>query len=214
METVAWSLTGIPFYIADTYLTKMNILKPYYLLHALHNLLVIYLTYNDVINTYTNFTELNTYSVNYNVTALVVSFHLYHIAKYRNTIRYDDWLHHILMIGVAIPIGLVITNKTTFMSYSLFWTTGLPGSISYIALFFERNYWIEQHTEKKINTWINVWVRSPGCISLLILTLVYFNSIEKEKDIFKVLPSLLVYWNGQYFMDQTVRDYAKRYSLT
>jgi hypothetical protein len=216
MDIIAWACTGIPFYILDTELTKRNIQKPYYLLHVLHNILIMYLTYTDVINTYTDFHTLDTYRVNYNVPALVVSFHMYHIVKYYTSLRYDDWIHHISMIGLAIPLGLLVTDTTTFMSYSLFWTTGFPGAISYFSLFLERNDLIQRQTEKKINTWMNVWVRSPGCISVFILTLVYFSSLERETtiyDILKLIPSGLVYWNGQYFMEQAVKDYNIRYRL-
>jgi hypothetical protein len=113
------------------------------------------------------------------------------------------------MIGVAIPLGLYVTSQTTLMSYSLFWATGFPGGISYISLFMNRNFLISQMTEKAINTWINVWIRAPGCISLAVLTLVYVSSNEKG-NVIGLLPGLLMYWNGQYFMQQTVMDYAIR----
>lgn len=210
MDITICMLGGIPFYIADYILTKMKINSPYYILHVIHNMIVVYLTWEDMKKTYTDFHNLEEYGVNYSVPALVVSFHIYHMIKYVKKMRYIDWLHHILMIGVAIPIGLVATEKTTLMSNSLFWSTGLPGSISYFFLFLNRNGIISQIMEKKINTWMNVWIRSPGCVSVLILSLVQLGSSKEEMRWIGILPAILMYWNGQYFMNQTVEDYTIR----
>ena len=42
--------------------------------------------------------------------------------------------HHILMIGIALPIGWFVDSKS-LLGYSLFFTTGLPGGIDYFLLF-------------------------------------------------------------------------------
>jgi len=99
------------------------------------------------------------------------------------------------------------------MGYSLFFATGLPGAISYFSLFLQRNDLIQRMTEKIINTWINVWIRAPGCVSHATLTLVWIFSSESDDNWRKlagILPAILMYWNGQYFMRQAVEDYGKR----
>lgn len=213
MNLILSLFSGIPFYILDIILTFMKLNKPYYLLHVIHNIFIVNMSYNDVIATITDFHNLDKYSIDYSIPAFVVSFHLYHIMRYRESLRYDDWLHHGLMVGIAIPVGLLITSKTTLMSYSLFWSTGLPGAISYFSLFLQRNYWISSEREKAINTWMNVWIRSPGCVSLAILTLTHALSkgLPGLYEIISILPAALMYWNGQYFMQQAVIDYAHRF---
>ncbi len=113
------------------------------------------------------------------------------------------------MIGVAIPIG-VTYNSHTFMGFSFFFTTGLPGFIDYTALALVRNGRLARTTEKAINNYINVWIRSPGCIALavLMLTFVLETNWSGWQKAFALIPGALTYWNGQYFMHQVVRDYA------
>jgi hypothetical protein len=208
-----YALTFFPFCGLDYLLTLCNIGSPYYLLHTLHNIGIMYLTYEDVEHTLTNFHSLESYEVNTNAATLVVAFHLYHVVMYRNKLKYDDILHHVLMIAFAIPIGLLASSTTPLMGYSLFFATGLPGAISYFSLFLQRNDLIQRMTEKIINTWINVWIRAPGCVSHATLTLVWIFSSESDDNWRKlagILPAILMYWNGQYFMRQAVEDYGKR----
>jgi hypothetical protein len=138
----------------------------------------------------------------------VFALHLYHIALYWRKFRFDDWLHHILMIGVALPIGAYVDSKS-LLGYSLFFTTGLPGGIDYFLLFLTRNNWLNKNYEKNINSWLNTWIRSPGCISHATLSLVLTHSecLQYSLDWWLgVCVSFLTYWNGQYFMKQVVEN--------
>jgi hypothetical protein len=211
MEWV-YLLTFFPFCAADWVLTKAGFTSPYYLLHALHNAGIVALTWPDVVASLTDMYKWDTYTINSNAVALVISLHLYHIARYTKTLKFDDWLHHILMIGVAVPIGIAFPF-TPLMGYSLFFSTGLPGGISYFALFLQRNGWLDRMIEKRINTTLGVWIRSPGCVSHATLAAAWalstpdFTYVEKAVAL---VPAFLLYWNGQYFMQQAVADLAKR----
>ena len=68
--------------------------------------------------------------------------------------------------------------------------------------------------DEKCNNYINLWVRSPGCTAHSVLTIVVvMNSNEgtfSEYDkMIALLTSLLVYWNGIYFMNQVVVNYSE-----
>jgi hypothetical protein len=206
-------LAFFPFCLADWALAKANVASPYYLLHAIHNAAIVALTWSDVVNTLTDVHNLTQYTLNTNAVALVLSLHAYHIVRYYKTMKYDDWLHHFLMIGIATPIGIAMPI-TPLMGYSIFFSTGLPGAISYFALFLQRNGRIERMTEKTINTALNVWVRSPGCISHATLTVAWilssYSNFETLVLCYAFIPPVLLYWNGQYFMQQAVRDLAQR----
>jgi hypothetical protein len=205
-------LTVIPFYAVDWALTAVGVVSPYYLLHALHNAAVVALTWPDVVATVTDVHGLAAYDANVGAAALVTGLHVYHIAKYRDSLRYDDWLHHALMIGVCIPTGLAFPT-TPLMGYALFFTTGLPGGISYATLFLQRNGWLGRLTEKRVNTAMNVWIRAPGCASLAAYVIAHSLS-SPAPDVWGVtlssLAAALVAWNGQYFMQQAVADLARR----
>jgi hypothetical protein len=164
----------------------------------------------DVYTTFTDLHGLDKYPTNYLAVQLCVALHLYHIALYWTKFRLDDWLHHGLMIGVAIPMGLAV-EAHTLIGFSLFFTTGLPGGIDYALLFLVRNNLLQKNTEKSINTFLNVWVRSPGCMAMAALTLAcrLSNPVDLFTTTLSVIPALLNYWNGQYFMQQVVTDYAR-----
>lgn len=192
--------------------------NPYYLVHAIHNGFIVYYTLPDVINTITDYRNLHTYPTNMTAILLCFALHIYHTALYYKKFRYDDWLHHILMIGFALPIPLFYESHT-LIGYSLFFTTGLPGGIDYTLLFAVRNGLINKMTEKKINSWLNTWIRSPGCIShAVIVAITLFSKYKNPLSIdflLQLMPAILVFWNGQYFMKQVVEDYAiQRYQIT
>jgi hypothetical protein len=180
----------------------------YYLLHSLHNGVIIYLTGQEVINTLTDFNYILSSSKNMLALECVFALHLYHLAIYWRKFRMDDWLHHILMIGIALPIGW-IANSKSLLGYSLFFTTGLPGGIDYALLFLNRNNWLNRNTEKAINAWLNTWIRSPGCISHATLTLML---ISVDTIMFSymwwygIIAATLTFWNGQYFMRQIIEN--------
>lgn len=204
--------TLIPlFCIADKGLTAIGAQNPYYLVHAVHNVHIVRLTWPDVVSTFTDFHGLAFYPINYEAVWAVVALHLYHCILYWRKFRPDDWLHHILMIGVAIPIGLS-TASSTLMGYSLFFTTGLPGGIDYFLLFLVRNGFLARAHEKRVNTWLNVWIRSPGAVSHAALVTAAVLSQEGMNPWWSavcLVPAALTYWNGQYFMQQVVRDWAR-----
>lgn len=185
--------------------------NPYYLVHAVHNAMIVYFTAPDVLNTITDYKHIETYPTNMVAICLCFALHLYHTIMYYNKFRFDDWLHHILMIGLALPVPLFY-EAHTLIGYSLFFTTGLPGGIDYLLLFGVRNGWIHRYTEKKINAWLNIWIRSPGCISHTAITCMSLYSLSIEPWSFdfcvQLMPALLVFWNGQYFMRQVVEDNA------
>tara|TARA_B110000977_G_C11085234_1_gene494441 strand:+ start:3318 stop:4010 length:693 start_codon:yes stop_codon:yes gene_type:complete len=203
-------ITTLSLVLFDKYLPN-KIKGKYYLSHAVINLLVVCLSYSDMISSYTNLQESINKKSNYLPTMLVYGLHFYHIISYFNKLRYDDWLHHILMVVVALPLGGMV-NSGTLLNHSLFFLCGLPGLIDYIMLFLVRNKYINKMTEKKYNKFINLWLRAPGCIAHSVLTLVSFlkykkNTATKFEYFAAMLTSLLVYWNGIYFMEQVVSDY-------
>jgi hypothetical protein len=115
------------------------------------------------------------------------------------------------MIGVAIPLGLSLP-ASTLLGFSFFFSTGLPGGIDYALLFLARNGLLQRNTEKRINAWLNVWIRSPGCVAnaTLIAAYLFSNGSGPLAVAAGLVPAALMYWNGQYFMRQIVEDYALR----
>lgn len=208
-ELTTISIIFSSFCLTDRLLTKYTKLDGiYYLLHFVHNGIIVYLTYYDVVNTLFNFESIFTSTKNVQALEFVFALHLYHLALYWQKFRFDDWLHHILMIGIALPIGSFVESRS-LMGYNLFFTTGLPGGIDYFLLFLTRNNWLNKNYEKEINAWLNTWIRSPGCISHVVLTLAYSSIITPTYSTnwwLSILVASLTFWNGQYFMRQIVEN--------
>lgn len=200
-------MISVGFSAMDSLLAKIGLQGVYYGVHAIHNGIITLTTLPDVVYTITNYTSVATYPTNYLAVELCAALHLYHTVFYWRKFRVDDWLHHILMVGVALPVGAAVPAGS-LLGYSLFFTTGLPGGIDYCLLFLNRNGLLSKEIQKRVNCWIQVWVRSPGCISHAALALVYF--FAKSNTAFVLYGGLLVaylnYWNGQYFMRQVVLD--------
>ena len=206
------SLSG--FTCLDFALQRTNVQGIYYFVHALHNALIVYTTLDDVILSFTTPQEkLISLPSNTTAIAFVFALHVYHILMYWKKFRYDDWLHHSLMIGIALPIGCILPAGP-LMGMSLFFTTGLPGGLDYVFLFAVRNGKLNPLTEKRINSFMNVWIRAPGAIAqgalTLALTLQQRIFVEESITWLAYVPAVLNYWNGCYFMEQVVTDYTRR----
>jgi hypothetical protein len=197
------------FYSCDILLNYTNLQGIYYLIHTFHNALIVYSTYNDVLISFTDLQNISSYPINYEATSLVFALHFYHIIRYWNKLNFEDWLHHITMIFIALPLAIAL-EAGPFLGFSLFFTTGLPGGINYFFLFLVRNGWMPRLTEKGINHTIQVWIRSPGCVGQAMISLAYIFSFDTSlwMKLFGSLSSLLVLWNGQYFMDRVVSNWA------
>lgn len=200
------------FYAMDAAL--MNLEGKYYAVHALHNAAIVWSTGPEVLQTLTDFSSVAAAPTNFHALQLCFALHFYHIAKYYKKFRADDWLHHILMIGIALPIGGVV-HGGTLLGYSLFFTTGLPGGIDYVLLFLTRNGWLHRDIEKRANVWMNVWIRSPGTASLAALVLAHASTQTHALTPWNygaaVVTAALNFWNGQYFMQQVVLDAGQRH---
>lgn len=214
----------IPLYIAlftgifcgvDHFLTtKTRLQGIYYLLHAIHNAAIVATTWKEVSLCLMDFNGIAASPTNYLAIELVFALHFYHIIMYYKKFRFDDWLHHGLMIGIALPIGTFL-NSGALLGFSLFFTTGLPGGIDYAMLFLTRNMWLPREAEKQINTFLNTWIRSPGCAAQAALTLAFLSTqkgLLPQTHVWGAVASaFLNYWNGQYFMSQVVYDAGLRH---
>lgn len=193
------------FILFDYYFSNFN--GVYYLTHSFCNLLIVLLTYSDVLTIYSNPNTILEMSNSDIAACLTYGLHFYHLIWYFKKLRFDDWLHHILMIFIALPIASYF-GPTRILGHSLFYTTGLPGMIDYLLLFLVRNNYINRLIEKSINRYLNIWIRCPGCIIHGFLTIMYISNIYSVLDrILALITGILVYWNGIYFMDQIVGNY-------
>lgn len=207
VNIVAILLNTQVFKAIDTIIVSERLRKPYYAVHVIHNLLIVSLTAPDVWNSFAHFNTLHTIHQNDLATILCYALHLYHVMYYWRVFRFDDWLHHGLMVGIALPLAQQL-RAGPLLGANLFFTTGLPGAISYGLLFANRNGWIDNLTAKRWNAATNVWIRAPGCVvqaTLTLLTICTMQRVSTDQIIATVLITALTAWNGLYFMQQSIR---------
>jgi hypothetical protein len=208
LTMIAIALNTQIFHGMDTIIVQAGLRKPYYGVHVIHNLMIVGLTSIDVWNSFARFNTLYLYEPNHAAAALCYSLHFYHIMYYWRDFRFDDWLHHGLMIGIALPMAQQL-RAGPLLGSNLFFTTGLPGAISYGLLFSERNGWIQTRDAKSLNADTNLWIRAPGCVmhaTLALLTIFTMPRVSMDQMIATILISALTAWNGIYFMQQSVRS--------
>jgi hypothetical protein len=212
MYGITFLISLSAFCVCDSILTRAGLEGVYYLVHAAHNGLVVYATKDEVYNSLFNFAAIGTATPNYYAAELVFALHIYHCLYYWRKFRRDDWLHHILMIAVALPIGIILQSGT-LLGFSLFFTTGLPRGIDYFLLCLTRNGWLSRDFEKRVNTQLAAWIRMPGCVAQAALT-VAFLSTQNSGLTFQAglayLSAALNYWNGVYFGYQVIYDAGSR----
>ena len=172
----------------------------------IHNIGIVALTLPDLYRSFFYVQDAISFPLNFAAIYLCVALHLYHIIDYWSVLRFDDWLHHGLMIGVAIPLGMSVPAGSLFGT-NLFFTTGLPGGISYALLFAERNGLMIKPRVQSLNAIAHMWIRAPGCIAQAALTVALTLS-ESDGSLIQRMAGLLVAalttWNGLYFMEQAV----------
>jgi len=209
---IIFIVTLISYIIIDFLLGDL-IKGKYYFLHFINNMMVVYFTIGDVFNVYIDLDYYINIPLNFAPLIITISLHLYHIILYYNKLRFDDWLHHILMIFILAPLS-VFLKAGSLINHALFFLTGLPGGIDYLLLFLNRNHLISKIFEKKINCFLNLYIRCPGCIAHTVLGILTISKkIQNEHlNLFHIVLAFIAcsitYWNGIYFMNQVVQNYA------
>lgn len=193
----------------DTILqNKTNLKGIYYLLHFIHNMFISYFTFTNVVNSF--YPELQGGgSLHPNVLSLIYSLHCYHIISYQSYLRLDDWLHHILSMGVAVPLTLYLFPSRNLLGFSFFFTTGIPGGINYLNLFLYKNGWMTKQKQQQLNVSLQSWIRCPGIIMncAFILQFLILSNYSFWMNYIGVITFSILYWNGIYFQNLVMNSF-------
>jgi hypothetical protein len=207
LATIA-SLT-YTFVLIDRAFYHSGLLKPYYGVHVIHNIGIMAFTSSDVWLSMTQFHHVKNLPITWEAIYLCYALHVYHTILYWRSFRLDDWIHHISMIAIALPLGCTVPAGP-LMGFSLFFTTGLPGGVVYGLMFAERNGWITKAASRPWCKAVNLWIRSPGCCAHAALTWTSVLSapagtVSGWQFLVSAVIGALHLWNGQYFLDEVIR---------
>jgi len=144
---------------------------------------------------------------------IVMGLHLFHILYSKSlfgvwSLNYLDWIHHIVMcLILTIPYIDISCAKTS--NAVIFFVSGLPGAIDYYLMALVKEKQLSVAVEKKINTYLNVYLRSPGILYVATIAYVKYCAGYYENAIFTFTALAVLFWNAQFFMVIVVYAYGK-----
>jgi len=186
----------------------------WFFVHSLVNMALAWYAYDDLVACARDIGTCATqkWSFGDEVMGIAVSVHFYHIVFYH--LQAADWLHHGMTAVLTTP-PILLCQQTRFISFSLFFMTGLPGGIDYLLLTLVKLGWLEGIVEKKLYVVITVWLRGPGVLAGATMNFVpLFDPNTKALLSWPIWAgilwnSVICYWNGMYFMHCTLSDYYR-----
>ena len=190
MMILSFLLFFLMFYILDDIMVETFEWEGvYFLIHFLHNLMISFWTFPNVVRVLTS-NEKDCDIVPF-VIPMVYGLHAYHIVAYMEYMRLDDWIHHIVSMGIAVPLTIFYFTNLNILGMCFFFTTGIPGGLNYFNLFLLKNWpGYDKRVQQKINVFLQSWVRCPGIIMTcgFILQNIFSNP---QQSTFKIWMGLL-----------------------
>jgi hypothetical protein len=203
----------ITLWLIDNVFVKPCLAKArYFVLHTIVNAFVVYYVWNDVCALFTNPIRAFNRKPQYDALDITVALHFYHVLFFKG-LTWIDWVHHVPMMGIAItsyycPNSVIVTTNGL-----LFFLNGLPGGLDYFLLTLVKYNIIHPIKEKELNSYLNIWIRSPGVLFNtynMYLTTVYAN--YTPSPVMKFLILAILTWNAQYFTYRVIGNYFTKLS--
>jgi len=206
LEYFLYSFAFIGLIDLVLYLTRFNKSR-WFKLHLIVNLIVVIYTFNDFKNVLINpMKRYSGYKSSLIPPNITFALHLYHVLLFRN-LQVVDWIHHCVMMSVLMFAFYCPHSSIT--NTILFVTNGLPGGIDYFLLILVKDKKIQQLTEKKINSKLNVWLRGPAILfTSYIVYLQWRYSLTDSSLIITLTIMTALYWNAQYFTERVVYNWG------
>lgn len=190
-----------------TYLKKK---ETWYYLHTIFNFFIVKYTFNDFVNTF-YFKEdiiFNREIFNSRGLEIAIGLHLFHIFQDYKGMDFTDWCHHLISCFMMGTIGFYNYHNPVFNS-GIFFMCGLPGGIDYLLLFLVKLNMVDKITEKKINVFLNNWIRSPGILySCAVMHYGYMTNKVILLPYVYYLSQILVATNAIYFAEKVSINYG------
>jgi hypothetical protein len=159
---------------------------------------------------------------------VIYAIHLYHIALFR-PLPWIDWVHHGLMVLFMLPLAYLV-QPGPLLGNGGFWSSGLPGGLDYAMLVAVKLGYMRSIEEKRINSYIQTWIRAPGCLFQSGLTYIaYMEGVRRREaggEGAIVFPNSLLsptvttasivlviaafFWNGMFFQKRVCVNYGMR----
>lgn len=134
--------------------------------------------------------------------------HVYHTLWW--TLKPVDVLHHATSAFLCAPLMLCL--NTRLLAWHLVIGTGLPGGIDYALLTMVKYEVLDAVFEKRVNAWLNSYVRAPFGATGSFLTVGVarqaFRDGAPAKGVAGLVVACVTFWNVTYFAKRAVESYA------
>ena len=190
-------------------LNKEDKSRQWYLLHAIANGFISVVVFLDCIKVLMDplisvATEFNTLGL-----AMAITLHFHHIMISMKDMSIIDWIHHMVSCMLVGFLSMFYI-KGLIINYTLFFICGVPGGIDFLLLALNKYGLVDRMTEKKINVFLNMWIRLPGilygCFSGWIC---YLYNGTTYNILLYILIIFLNLYNSIYFAELVVKNYGE-----
>lgn len=140
---------------------------------------------------------------------LTAALHFYHMWMF--TLKPIDLIHHIpafvaSFFNMVYPTGPI-------QNFTFLFIMGIPGGYDYALLVGIKHGFVGKMVEKRANSRLNLWLRSPG---LIVSSFCIYQGLSMHNDEFLTLTHkigssiVLIHnlWNAQYFMNRAIQSEA------
>ena len=187
----------------------------WFFIHCIMNIYISIVGFDNIKYSINNLSQcsIQKWINGYEMYGIAMALHFYHIFNFK--LNKMDWMHHIMTAILTGPV-ILITNTTCVSAVGLWFTSGLPGAIDYFLLWLVKMGYCSKNVEKIAYVIISCWIRAPGCIYTATLhagLLPHLNSLTFIEMVGRFWTSLIVYWNGIFFMHLTLKDYYTSLSV-
>lgn len=177
-------------------------------LHTMINMIITIMTLQDTVLAFKDPIFAMTQYCDRTASILAFSLHLYHLMVFKKLTKMD-YIHHFAssFIGGG-PAILFYYNK--LLNACNFFICGLPGLIDYACLTAVKHNKMNRLTEKKINSFLNIYLRQPGMLYVLFMNYICFryNHDKYTHKWINFIGPPILFWNANFFSYEAVYNYG------
>lgn len=177
-------------------------------LHAFVNMIITIFSFKDIVFVISDPLKAITVYCDRQVSLLALTLHFYHMIAFKKITRMD-YIHHFLSAFLmGIPSTLFYHNK--LLNACNFFVCGFPGFCNYACLTAVKHGLIKKITEKKISSLLNVYIRQPGILFIIVLNYIaarYKYDPYTPIWLFYIINTIL-FWNANFFSYEAIYNYG------
>eukprot|EP00041_Stephanoeca_diplocostata_P024777 m.636663 g.636663 ORF g.636663 m.636663 type:complete len:260 (-) comp22599_c0_seq1:2615-3394(-) len=138
----------------------------------------------------------------------ICAIHIYHCIAFKLSVA--DIVHHLVFVSILCGLGIAFKTRGGIANnFGCFFLSGLPGGLDYILLVLKCEGYIGKMTEKRLNRYIQQWIRGP---SMSIYGFIAWTAWRRGHTAHLhgavvFLVAFLHFFNGVYYADEAVGSY-------